>query len=444
MPRGRALLCAVLLVAATPHVGHAQVFLASRPHPDFVIGPLIVVATVRPDLGPINVAISFSLTTPPGQHPADIKQDLYLLWPYEVSDATTPGSADPTLIREIEQRGFAVSGSGRLSLGSRERMQLGTGTPPTRLPEAASFVTFTRGRGGPPPVGPSTYIKIPWNPSLADPAGVTVLTLITRGLVTPRPATWFEELFWGRRWVLAAGFGDIGSPVMPGFPLYFEHRDRVVRLGREYSIVVASFTDSDHLRIEEIGPASATRRPSRLRAGIENVTMPLGPTEGVMPQMVKVQFSYFAGAIAWRPIVVSLVLLALGNLAGFIFLSRDVGRLLRSRLHVRRRQEPEFARLAGPPLPRTVAEQIQPGQTTEAEVLELCGPPDEERNRRGSEAQRTLIYRATRRLPRTRRALGRLTTVRHWEEEHYELEIELESGHVSAVQSRIQRARATG
>jgi hypothetical protein len=444
MPRGRGLLCAILLLAATPATGHAQVFLASQPHPDFAIGPLFVVATIRPDLGPVNVSISFSLTMPPGQHSADIKQDLFLLWPYEVSDATMPGSADPALIREVERRGFAVTGSGRLSLGSRERMQLGTGTPPTRLPEAASFVTFTRGGGAAAQVGPSTYIKIPWNPTLGDPAGVTVLTLISRGLVTPKPATWFDEMFWGRRWVLAAGFGDIGSPVMPGFPLYFEQRDRLIRLGREYSIVVASFTDSDHLRIEEIGPSSATRRPSRLRAGIENVTMPIGPTEGVMPQMVKVQFSYFAGAIAWRPIVVSLVLLALGNLAGFIFLSRDVGRLLRQRLHVQRRHEPEFARLAGPPLPRTMAEQIQPGRTTEAEVLALGGPPDEERNRRGADTQRTLIYRAARRLPRTRMALGRLTTVRHWEEEHYELEIELEAGRVSAVQSRIRRARAAG
>ncbi len=440
--RGRVLLCAALLLAATPTPGHAQVFLASRPHPDFVIGPLFLVASVQPDLGPVNVSVSFSLTTPPGQHPSEIKQDLFLLWPAEVGDATAPGSADPALVREVERRGFVVNGSGRMALGSRERMQLGTGTPPTRLPEAASFVTFSRQGSSAAQVGPSTYIKIPWNPRLADPTGVTVLTLVSRGLVTPKPATWFEELFWGRRWVLNVGFGDIGSPVMSGFPLYFEQRDHVVRLGREYSIVVASFSDSDHLRIEEIGPSSATRRPSRLRAGIENVTMPLGPTEGVMPQMVKVQFSYFAGAIAWRPIGVSLVLLALGNLAGFIFLSRDVGRLLRRRLHVRRRQEPEFARLAGAPLPRTVADEIQPGRTTEAEVLERCGPPDEERNRRGPGTQRTLIYRATRRLPRTRRALGRLTTVHHWEEEHYELEIEVEAGRVSAVQSRIRRARA--
>ena len=115
--RGRALLCAVLLVAATPAAGHAQVFLATRPHPDFAIGPLIVVVTVRPDLGPVNVSVTFSLTTPAGQHPAEIKQDLFLLWPYEVSDATVPGSADPALVREVEQRGFQVGGSGRLSLG---------------------------------------------------------------------------------------------------------------------------------------------------------------------------------------------------------------------------------------------------------------------------------------------------------------------------------------
>ena len=89
-----------------------------------------------------------------------------------------------------------------------------------------------------------------------------------------------------------------------------------------------------------------------------------------------------------------------------------------------------------------MAEEILPGRTTEADVLGLCGPPDEERNRRGPGPERILVYRAVRRLPRTRLALGRLTTVRHWEEEHHELEIELEAGRVSAVQSRIRRVRA--
>jgi hypothetical protein len=53
-------------------------------------------------------------------------------------------------------------------------------------------------------------VKIPWTPTMADPLAVTVLTLSVRGLVTPKPATWFEEAFRGRRGVLSTGFGDIG------------------------------------------------------------------------------------------------------------------------------------------------------------------------------------------------------------------------------------------
>jgi hypothetical protein len=430
------------LVAGAPAAADAQVFLASRPHPDFAIGPLFVVVNVQPELTPLTVTIAWSLTPTSGRRVADLPpQDLFLLWPAEVVDTSAAGAADAALARELEQAGFAVLAGGRLALGTRDRMQIGTGTPATPLPQAASFATFAR-RGGAPQLGPATYVKIPWTPKLADSVAVTVLTMTTRGLVTPKPATWFEEAFWGRRWVLGAGFGDIGSPVNPGFPLYFEHRERVVRLGREFAIVVANFSDADHLRIEEIGPASATRRPSRLRAGTEIVTMPLAPSEGVVPQLLKVQFSYFSGAIAWRPIIVSLVLLALGNLAGFILLSRDVSQFLRTRLHLRRRDEPEFARTAGGALPPALADRIVPGSTTESEVRALCGRPDEEGQRRGPGVRRTLIYRGARRLPRPRLALGRLTTVAAWEEEQHELEIELDGDRVSAVQSRVRRSRS--
>ena len=172
--------------------------------------------------------------------------------------------------------------------------------------------------------------------------------------------------------------------------------------------------------------------------------MQMGPSEGVVPQLVRVQFSYFAGAIAWRPIVVSLVLLALGNLAGFILLSRDVSQFLRSRLHVRRRQEPEFAGNGGGPLPPTLAERIVPGSTTESDVRTLCGRPDEEGQRRGSGLRRTLLYRGVRRLPSPRLRLGRLTTVAHWVEELHELVIELDGDRVTAVQSRVRRRRVSG
>jgi len=292
-----------------------------------------------------------------------------------------------------------------------------------------------------PQLGSGTYVKIPWTPKLADPLAVAVLAMPYRGLITPKPATWFEEAFWGRKWVLATGFGDVGSLVLPLYPLYFEHRDRVVRLAREFSLVVASFADADHLRIESIEPPSATRRPSRVRAGAEIVSMPLQPTEGIAPQLVKVQFSYFSGVFAWRPILVSALLLLLGNLAGLVILSQNVNWFVRTRLHLKRRVEPEFARAAGGALPPEVAEKIVPGSTTEAEVRALCGRPDEEGHRRGSGLRRTLIYRGMRRLARPRLAVGRLATVAHWEEEQHELEVELDGDRVTAVQSNVRRHR---
>src|SRR5205823_2727338 len=254
----------------------------------------------------------------------------------------------------VEQRGFTVISSGRLLLRSRDRLKLGTTLPGEPIAEAASFVTYVR--QGPVQAGPGTFIKVPWSSTLVDPLAVMSLNMSFRNLIGPKPATWWEELFWGRRYVLTAGFGDVGSLALPLYPLYFEHRDRLVHLAREFSLVIVSFADSDHLRIEEIAPASATRRLSRVRAGAELVSMPLVAAEGITPQLLKVQFSYFSGRIAWRPILVSLVLLMLGNLAGFILLSKDVARFVRTRLHVRR-GEPVFVRDGGVMLPRDVIDQ---------------------------------------------------------------------------------------
>ena len=79
MLRRRALLIAAFLIVASPAPGPAQVFLASRPHPDFRIGPLFVVANVGPDLGPVTFTVAWSLTPEPGHRSADIKKDLFLL-----------------------------------------------------------------------------------------------------------------------------------------------------------------------------------------------------------------------------------------------------------------------------------------------------------------------------------------------------------------------------
>src|SRR5688572_12237471 len=89
------------------------------------------------------------------------------------------------------------------------------------------------------------------------------------------------------------------------------------------------------------------------------------------------------------------------------------------------------------------ADAIVPGSSTEADVLGLCGRPDAEGLRRGPGPRRMLVYRGGRRLARPRRlALGPLATVRHWDEEQHELEIELDGDRVSAVQSRLRRSRA--
>src|SRR5207244_12250132 len=148
----------------------AQVPLASRTLPTFPIGPIFVVAHVRPDLGPVTITLAWSLTPQPGHRAADIKQDLFLLWPGEITEATAPGQADPTLVPYVEQRGFTVISSGRLLLRSRDRLQLGTTLPGEPIAEAASFVTYVR--QGPVQAGPGTFIKVPWSSTLVDPLAV--------------------------------------------------------------------------------------------------------------------------------------------------------------------------------------------------------------------------------------------------------------------------------
>jgi hypothetical protein len=416
---------AVALSVALPTVATAQVFLASAPHPDFAIGPLFVVANVRPDLGPVTVNLSWSLTPRRGARAADIQQDLYLLWPAEVAESTAPGPADSALVREVERRGFAVAGSGRLTLRSRDRMQLGTTELGEPLETTASWVNFARAGPASSQIGAVAYVKIPWTPTLADPLSVVTLALPLRGLIVRKATTWIDELFWGRRYVLTAGFGDLGPLVLPLFALYYERRDHVVRLAREFSMVIANFADADHLKIDEIAPATATRRQSRVRAGAEVVALVLAPSEDVSAQSVRVQFKYFGGRINWRPVVVSAALLLLGNFAGVLILSKDVSRRLRRRLRARRRFRTGAAAPNGTVPSRETLATLVPGSTTYAEVLGRCGAPDEERERLAPPGRRTLLYRERRDV------------------EHHEVEIELEDGRVHEIHSRVRRGQAT-
>ena len=387
---------AAFLCAAVPTAGYGQVFLASRPHPEFLIGPLFVVANVSPDSGPVTVNLSWSLTLKPGLRKADISQDLYLLWPAEVTEATAPGAAEPALLREVEGRGFSVTGSGRLLLRSRDRMQVGTSALGEPLGVLASYVAYTRAGAQ---TGSVTYIKIPWTPKLADQLAVVTLALPLRGLITPKATTWLDEFFWGRRQIVTVGFGDLGPPVLGLFSLYYERRDRVVHLAREYSLLIANFGDSDHLKIEEITPATAVRRQSRVRAGGEVVALTLIPSQDTTAQSLRVQFHYFSGRINWRPVVISALILLVTNFAGVLMFSTDMSRRIKRRRRARRR----FAAVAtavadatngNVPSRETLITLVSVG-TPYDEVVARFGRPDEEHERVTPPGRRTMIYRST-------------------------------------------------
>jgi hypothetical protein len=189
-------------------------------------------------------------------------------------------------------------------------------------------------------------------------------------------------------------------------------------------MVIANFADADHLRIEEVAPAAATRRPSLSRAGAEIVSLPLAPSEDLTPQAVRVQFRYFSGRINWRPVVVSAVLLLLGNFAGVLILGREVSRRLRRRRRARRRFRMTSASPHRTMPSRETLGALVPGTTTYDEVVAHCGRPDEETERMAPVEQRTLVYR---------------TTVGAGDAEEQEVEIRLELNCVREVLRRVRR-----
>ena len=414
----RALVAALALTGALTSEASAQIFLASKPHPDFAVGPLFVIVNVRPDLT-VTVNLSFSLTLRKGAARAAMEQDLFLLWPAEVAEPGAPGPADPILTREIHAAGLVVVRSGRLVLRSRDRTLVGTGQLGESLPEVASYVTVTRRGPLGSQVAPVSYIRIPWTPTLADPRIVTTLVIPLRGLVTAKPASWVAETFWGRRWILTAGFGDLGSPVMPLYSIYFDHRDRVVRLGHEFSQVIATFSDSDHLLIDGFEPPAATRRPSLIRTGNEVVSLTLAPVDGIAPQNLQVQFSYFAGQIAWRPIVVSAVLLLLANVGGTVMFGREMFGIIRARRRARVAAERFRAEWrAGDAQAMALV-----GAATYEDIVARWGTPDEDHERLSAPGRRSMVYRAQN------------------NGQAHEVEIEITDGRVSEIERRVYRLK---
>ena len=431
---------AALLLAAAPGVASGQVFIATQPKPDFTVGPLFVRANVGPKPEAVEVSVLFSLEVPGTVKPESVAQDLYLLWPGEVDGEPVAGAPDPEPRRTVEARGFQVTREGRLPLAARAIYSGPNRQKPEPLAGGAPFVTYTREAG---PLGqgtPASWIRIPWTPRLVDRAWLIELRMRLTGLRRMKQATWLENTLWGERHVITLSFNDVRTRAT--FPMYLAYRDRVVHLADDPSQLIVNFADADHLKIHEVYPGSSQRRSSETRRATEIVSAYLDPSEGIRPQVLSVQFGYFTGWKAWSPLLFATAFFVLGNVAGPLvtMLVKTVGARLQGRIQFGPGGAPA-QRETGTIVSRDALASIAPGETTHAEVLRLCGPDPEERERLSAPGHRTLVYRGRRVVPHRQRRFGWLATVNRWDVEHHEVEIELEGDRVLDVQAQVNRTR---
>jgi hypothetical protein len=434
----RACTLAAVLVTAPASVAQAQLFVGSRPNPQLTVGPLFVTATVTPKLD-VTVDVLWSLSVPPDRSAAQLEQTIALLWPGEIVPDPAAGKADPAVNRYVEERGFTVIEDGRIALLARSAYQLESDAPPERIAGGAAFVTFVRQGGALGLTAPATYIRMPWHPKMTNRAWLMNLRFATRGLVKPKPATWLESTFWGDRYRLELGFNDVRSRAL--FPLYFENRDRVLRLADDPSQLVMLFPEADRLKVDDIAPATAARRRHESLERTEVVSRFLDTGEGIVPQTLTVQFGYFAGLQWWAPILIPALFFVLGNALrpGIAALAARLGRLFASRLHFGPTSADSVPRQTGTVLSRDQLARLVPGETTRAQVLAVCGSGAEEIEQLDAPDRRALIYRGRRVIPRHRRRFGWVSTVAAWDVEEHEVEIVLERDVVQNVQARVRR-----
>jgi hypothetical protein len=429
---------AALAVLGAAGAAHAQLFLGSRANPELTVGPLFVTATVTPALD-VTVDLLWTLNVPPTRSAADFEQTIVLLWPGEIVPERAAGAADPALNRSVEERGYTVVEDGRVALLARSAYQLETDAPPETIAGGAAFVTFVRQGGALGLTAPASVLHVPWHPKMTNRAWLMNLRFRTRGLVKPKPATWLESTFWGTRHRFELAFNDVRSRAL--FPLYFEHRDRVLSLANDPSQLVMLFAEADRLKIDEIAPASATRRRHESLERTEVVSRFLETGEGIVPQTLTVQFGYFAGLQWWAPILIPALFFVLGNALrpAIAAAATRLGRVFAARIHVGRASAP-VQRQTGTVLSRDQVTRLVPGETTRAQVLAIAGGNPEEIEQLDAPDRRALIYRGRRVMPRRRRRFGWFSTVAAWEVEDHEVEITLEREIVQNVQARVRHS----
>ena len=126
---------------------------------------------------------------------------------------------------------------------------------------------------------PAAWIRIPWHPTFANRVYMIDLHLDTRGLVKDKAGTWFEHTFWGPRHRLTLSFNEIRHRAV--FPMYFQHRDRVIKLAEDPAQLIVNFSKADHLKIDELFPQSARRQLSETQDNTDTVHYPQQRHSGV-------------------------------------------------------------------------------------------------------------------------------------------------------------------
>jgi hypothetical protein len=420
-------------------VTRAQVFVASKPHPQFEIGPLFVRASVSPGLGPVEVDIFWSVVVPANRSVAAV-EGLALVWPAALVPDPQRGPGDPELEKYVEARGFIAIESGRVGVAAQNLYKTG----PDRIEPIAAgapYVTFVRETGPLGLTSPATIIRIPWDPRFANRVYLARLSMKVKGMIKPKPGTWMEHTFWGERHRISVSFNEVRHRAI--FPLYFEHRDRIVRLSEDPAQLMVDFADSPHLKVDEMSPPAARRQLSETRQLTDTVSVFIDRSEGLNAQTLSVQFGYFTNLQSWAPVLIPIAFFLAGNVGGVLL--RTVAERLNKRwagrvgFWTRHGQQP--TRETGVVLDRDRLARITPGATTYEQVLELLGHTVEERQSLNVPERRTLIYRGKRIVPRRRRLAGLLATVTHWDVEEHEVEIVLEHDLVRDVEAHVRRAR---
>jgi hypothetical protein len=250
-----------------------------------------------------------------------------------------------------------------------------------------------------------------------------------------------ERLVRGAHYRVAIGFHEVRD--RPLFPMYFAHRDRVVRLADAPAELVVQFPQSDRLKIDEVYPPTSIRRLSETLESTELVSLFLDRSDGITPQQLAVQFGFFSRTQAALLVAAPLLLFALGQAMGPL-LGRGVVRVvdvMGARIQLGAWRGGGRDREQGVILSSEVLERIAPGKTTREEVLRLCGSEMERQDQLHGSGRTTLIYRGRRLVPEAHRIFGWLSTVRRWDVERHEVRIELEGDLVRDVQAEVRRYR---